>query len=378
MNKNKYNSGEIHVGEESRNRFISSSFINDTKKSSIAIIAAILVLATVACTFFAVFGDFVSLEIKPIYTTTTPSQSPSDKPADVDKDFPYATITDKTNFIAADGGKGMYQLDINSGYAILVRLSDMKTLGHKYADEIIFPASMTKVMTVVTALDLIGDLDDLYIFNPDILNQLTGSESTSDMKYLYNEYGSVTYTVRDLLYGISYRSGADSVVCLLDYLGLDMIEFAELMNLKANEIGLTNTHFGGAIGMDAELNTTTCRDVAAIMAYAMENPFCQDVFGGTSYRLDYIQMTYYNSTLSKTLTNMGTNITALLGENYTLLAAKSGFEDNAGYCLVSYIQNNETGEKFVLVTAKAERSAEYPNNRYTISDMETIFAWANP
>ena len=237
-----------------------------------------------------------------------------------------------------------------------------------------YPASMTKVMTVVVALDLIENLEDEYIITSEILSTVPSNASTS---WLANYVGSKV-TIRDLLYGISYRSGGDSVICLLDYLGLSAKQFASLMNEKAQKIGLQNTTFGGAIGMDDEENQTTCRDMAAIMAYAMENPLCQDLFGGLSYRLKYIEMTYYNGTLSTTLDRMGTGPSYVLGKNYTLLAAKSGLEDKAGYCLVSYIKNNVTGETFVLVTANASKSASYPSNRNPIEDMIDLFERFKP
>ena len=78
-------------------------------------------------------------------------------------------------------------------------------------------------------------------------------------------------------------------------------------------------------------------------------------------------------TLSKTLNNIGLKPETVLGEDYTLIAAKSGLEDDAGYCLVSYIRNDNTGEYFVLVTAKASRSDAYPPNKNTILDMQEIF-----
>jgi D-alanyl-D-alanine carboxypeptidase len=157
-----------------------------------------------------------------------------------------------------------------------------------------------------------------------------------------------------------------------------MQDFAVLMNQKADEIGLKNTNFGGAIGMDRENNRTTCRDMAAIMAYAMENPLCKEFFGGVSYRLDHIAMTYYNSTLHKTLQNMGKELSDVLGEKYSIIATKSGLEDLAGYCLVSCIKNNDTGDLFVLVTANAKKSEVYPLNQNPILDMQEIFLTFNP
>ena len=387
MNKNDFNSGKFSTSREQKSRYVTSTKANESKKWSIILIASILLSAIVTVVLFMALAPDSLLAWNPFgdgNASTTPTKNTIPKPTDPNKNYPYTTVTDKTQFVASQGGQGMYNLDVNSDYAILVRLSDMSTIGYKDADESIYPASMTKLMTVIVALDLIENLDDVYIFEPSVLDVLSGEESTADMKYIYNEYiddgdfECQKYTARDLLYGVSYRSGADSVVCLVDYLGLEMDEFVALMNSKANEIGLENTRFGGAIGMDSENNTTTCRDMAAIMAYAMENPLCAEIFGGVSYRLNHIMMTYYNSTLHKTLNNMGTTPQKVLGSKYTIVATKSGLEDKAGYCLVSCIKNNETGELFVLVTAKAEKAATYPVNKTPILDMQEIFGELNP
>ena len=378
MRNNNYNSGELHVGKGSKNRYASSSFVDDVKKSSIAVVASMLVLTIITCVFFAAFGDFdTSMPAGnfPLSSTTTTTTTDNAKPLEPDSSKnPYATITDKTNFIASKGGDNLSDVYLYSEYAILIRLSDMTTIAHQNADTKMYPASMTKVMTVVTALDLIEDLEDEYTITSEVLSAVPSDASTAWLK----DFIGSKATVRDLLYGISYRSGGDSVICLLDYLGLTMKEFATLMNEKAIEIGLQNTTFGGAIGMDEEENQTTCRDMAAIMAYAMENPLCQDLFGGAAYRLKYIEMTYYNATLVNTLDNMGTKPSYVLGRNYTLLGAKSGLEENAGYCLVSYIQNDVTGETFVLVTANATRAGEYPYNKNPILDMQILFEEFNP
>ena len=377
MRNNSYNSGELHVGKGSKNRYTSSSFVDDVKKSSIAVIASMLVLATITCVFFAVFGGFDTSTPAgnfPSSSTTTSTTTDNSKPTEPDTKYPYATITDKTNFIASKGGNDLSNVYLYSEYAILIRLSDMTTIAHQNADTKMYPASMTKVMTVVTALDLIEDLEDEYTITREVLSAVPSDASTAWLK----DFIGSKATVRDLLYGISYRSGGDSVICLLDYLGMTMKEFASLMNEKAAEIGLQNTTFGGAIGMDEEENQTTCRDMAAIMAYAMENPLCQDLFGGKAYRLKNIEMTYYNATLVNTLDNMGTKPSYVLGKNYTLLAAKSGLEENAGYCLVSYIKNDATGEAFVLVTANASRADEYPYNKNPILDMQILFEKFNP
>lgn len=373
MSKNNYYRGEIRTRGGGGNRFVASDIIKDQRISSITIVSAILVLAIVTCTFFALFGD-VSL---PAWLSGNEMQN-NGITQDPNKNYPYTTKTDKTQFIASQGGTGLGGLYLNSDYAILVRLSDMSTLGYKNADEVIYPASMTKIMTVITALDYIEDLDDVYVVTKKVLNTVPYNASTAYLS-IYLENGDNTVTVRDLLYGIAYRSGADSVMCLIDYFGLTVDGFVELMNKKAIEIGLKNTHFGGAIGMDAEENQTTCRDMAAIMAYAMENEYAREFFSGGKHPLDFIEgYSYYHSTLDTLLGNMFTNAERVLGNDYTILAAKSGLETNAGYCLASYIRNDTTGELFVLVTAHADRSDEYPPARNPILDMVKIFDYLEP
>ena len=195
---------------------------------------------------------------------------------------------------------------------------------------------------------------------------------------MFKNYGVKNLTVRDLLYGIAYKSGADSVLCLMDYLGLSVEQFVALMNQKAKDIGLKNTRFGGVIGMDDEENQTTCREMAAIMAYAMENEYAREFFSGGKYPFDLNDgFSYYHSTLDTLLGKMNTNANTLL-RNYTILAAKSGRETKAGYCLVSYVKNDKTGECFVLVTAKAEKYDAYTPAANPINDMVRIFGNINP
>lgn len=385
MNKNDYNSGKLRTAQKPKSRHVTSAKKDENKRLLICQIVLLVFLLTITVVLFAKISPdglfaFNWFDNDEPGIDHIPGTIP--KPTDPNKEYPYVTKTDKKQFVASDGGQwlsGLY-----SECAILISLSDMSTIGYKYSDDEIYPASMTKLMTVITALDLIENLDDTYIFDPYVFTkiildpnrrqELIDDAADSEMKYLYDEYygGSdtewVTYTVRDLLYGISYRSGWDSVVCLIDYLKLTWDEFVALMNSKANEIGLQNTHFGGAIGMDYEHNQTTCRDMAAIMAYAMENPLCAELFGGTSYRLTHMRMTYTNRTLHTTLNNMGTSLERVLGTKYTIVATKSGYETSAGYCLVSCIRNNESGELFVLVTANAKNGT-----KYSILDMQEIF-----
>ena len=378
MKYNDFNSGEFTVGKKRGNRFVSSSMIDDERKSSIAVIAAILVLAILTCSIFVVFSEEFSFPVWNLGGDITTTTKPDAPIIDPNGDYPYATKTNKTQFVANKGGTKIEGIGLNSDYAILINTGDMSTVAHKNADEAIYPASMTKVMTVITALDIIEDLDDVYVLTLKVLNQVPHNASVADLGYLFKNYGVKNVTVRDLLYGIAYKSGADAVLCLMDYLGLSVEQFVALMNQKAKDIGLKSTRFGGVIGMDSEENQTTCREMAAIMTYAMENEYAREFFSGGKYPFDLNDgFSYYHSTLDTLLGKMNTNSKTLL-RNYTVIAAKSGLETNAGYCLVSYIKNNTTGEYFVLVTAKAEKYDAYTPAANPINDMVKIFGNFNP
>ena len=186
-----------------------------------------------------------------------------------------------------------------------------------------------------------------------------------------------------MLYGIAYKSGADSVLCLMDYLGLSVEQFVALMNQKAKDIGLKNTRFGGVIGMDDEENQTTCREMAAIMAYAMENEYAREFFSGQRYYFDlYDGFSYYNRTFQNTIIDsMKTATGKLLGSNYNWIATKSGYDiirdddTGAGYCLVSYLEGKD-GSRYVVVTAKAKRYTDdkiYAPSANPVYDLAKIF-----
>jgi hypothetical protein len=97
----------------------------------------------------------------------------------------------------------------------------MTTLAYKNADEKIYPASMTKVMTVITALDYIEDLDAKYTVTKQVLNSIPSGASNASMSYVLNEYGVDTYTVRD--FGFNYPNPV-----ITPNLEIEIIDFGEM------------------------------------------------------------------------------------------------------------------------------------------------------
>ena len=326
---------------------------SDYHFAKIFISVLILLIASMAVIFFSI----VNGRNVPAFSDQGSASSQVTRPTiDPTVDPPYATEPTKDSYLPIGNGTGLGGAGLYSEYAILVDVSDMSALARKDPDTPIYPASMTKIMTVVVACDLIPDLNDTYVIKKSVLNQMPYGASSAWLK----DFVGKTVTVKDLLYGVTYKSGADAVLSLIDYLGLSTEQFVSLMNQKAQELGLSSTHFGGPIGMDDENNRTTCREMAAIMAYAMENPLCRELFGGDEYRLSNIDMTYYHLTLVTTISERMGKSPSTLVNGYTVIAAKSGYEDKAGHCLCSYIRNNATGECFVLVTAHSDGDKTNP------------------
>lgn len=371
MNNRKERRGELTSSDRNKNytRYASSAAREDAF-FNIFIVLMILLLAILLVIFFAISSRRSSPAFSQVTTGSTQQTTGSNVPKP--QTFPFATLATRDSYLSTGNGTGLGGAGLYSDYAILVDLSDMSAVARKGPDTPIYPASMTKVMTVVVACDLIHDLNDTYVLTSEVLNKMPVGASSAWLK----DYAGQTVTVEDLLFGISYRSGADAVLCLLDYLGLSTEQFVALMNQKADEIGLESTHFGGAIGMDDENNSTTCREMAAIMAYAMENPLCRRLFGGGKHRLKYIEMTYYHATIVNTFSKLDVHTADGLVNGYTVLAAKSGREDNAGYCLVSYIENSKTGDRFVLVTAHAP--TEDRDNTLPVKDIISVLNAIRP
>ena len=124
-----------------------------------------------------------------------------------------------------------------------------------------YPASITKIMTAVVALETCS-MDQTYT--------VTASDMAEGSS-MYLQEGEIL-TIQELLYGLMLHSGNDAAVALAIYCGGTVEGFAQLMNDKARVLGMRNTHFENPHGLDAPDHYSTAKDLAILAAYAMENP----------------------------------------------------------------------------------------------------------
>lgn len=184
-------------------------------------------------------------------------------------------------------------------------------------------ASTTKIMTALLVCEQCNVLDRMRI-----PKEAVGIEGSS----MYLQEGEVL-TIQELLYGLMLRSGNDAAVALAIYCGGTVEGFAELMNDKARNLGLRNTHFVNPNGLDAPGHYSTARDLAVLAAYAMENPVFRQTVSAKTIKAGDRYLTNHNKLLWRVEGADG---------------VKTGFTKAAGRILVSSATRDD--RRIVAVT----------------------------
>ena len=151
-------------------------------------------------------------------------------------------------------------------------------------------------------------------------------------------------TIRDLLYGLMLRSGNDAAVALAEYAGGNIEGFAELMNKKASELSLTNTHFETPHGLDSDEHYTTAYELALLSNYALNNTTFAQIVGTKEYT---ITINGYPKQLS--------NTNELLGNFEGVYGIKTGFTNGANRCLVTACKRGDMDIICVVLGADTKK-----------------------
>ena len=162
-----------------------------------------------------------------------------------------------------------FSFDIKARTAILQDFSSGKILFEKEPDREIYPASMTKIMTSIIAFDLLKsgelNLDDTFV-----VSEKAWKLSTAGYSSMFIMVGD-NVSVEDLLKGIIVASGNDACVALAEGIAGTEEQFAVLMTEKALEIGMTNTNFSNASGINDPDNYSTVKDILIMSNYLIKN-----------------------------------------------------------------------------------------------------------
>lgn len=168
--------------------------------------------------------------------------------------------------------------DVAAHAAFLFDADTGLTLYAKNQDEELPQASCTKVMTALVAIERMP-LDHVITAGADA-HALVNSDSS----YMGLDVGE-KLTLRDLLYGLVLPSGNDAAVAIADGVAGSQAAFVALMNQRAQQLGLTHTHFANPHGLDAPGHHTSARDLAVLSAYALRNPVFRQITSTRVYKI---------------------------------------------------------------------------------------------
>lgn len=223
---------------------------------------------------------------------------------------------------------------------VIVMSDDERILVEKNAHEPQSIASISKIMTAVLCLEE-GDYIDRWKVGTEVRQ--------ADEKRIYLQEGQEV-SMRSLLYGLMLESGNDAALVLAKRVGGSIEHFVDMMNQKAQELGMKNTVFHNPHGLDVheQGNQSTCFDMALLMNYALKNEqFCE-----------IIQTLSYTSEWGSVFHNSN----KLLQEFPFCLGGKTGYTSKAGRTLVTAARNQDT--TLICVTFKIQDHFEFHKAQY--------------
>ncbi len=241
--------------------------------------------------------------------------------------------------------------------SLLLTDRQLTPLAHLEANRKAAPASLTKMMTVLVALEECQDLSATTQIDTD--SYLRMVESNASMAGFY---GRETVTIRDLVYGTMLPSGGEAASSLAIAIAGDEASFVRLMNNKVAELGLQQTHFTNVTGLDDPDQYSTAADLARLLTFALDNPDFRAVFTAATYQsspsLDHPDGVYMESSVLHAEQEYG-----LLPAGTHLVGGKSGITDAAGRCWASLLEKD--GREYLAVTLGANLELADPPAQLT-------------
>lgn len=232
-------------------------------------------------------------------------------------------------------------IDITADFAIAIDEKQGTVLYQKNADEKMYPASMTKIVTVIVALEMMDDINETTtITNQDIDTIFETGASAAFFKV-----GEVV-TYKDLIFGAILPSGADATRALAFNLSGDLETFVKKMNDLTKTLGLKNTNFINTTGIHDDNHYTTASDLAKILQYALKNKDFKEAFCAREYKTTNGLHEWVNTGIFyPQLYRIDTNI---------IVGCKSGYTPEASNCLASLMNSGE--RDIITVVAHCDHS----------------------
>lgn len=226
----------------------------------------------------------------------------------------------------------------------LFDVTDKTVISQNQVFEKVYPASTTKILTCLIALER-GNLDDIVTVPEDAAITVSGS-SMADLK------PGDQLSLRDLLYGLMVPSGNDAAVTIAKHIGGSVSAFVALMNERAVELGATQSHFANPHGLPDEAHYTTVYDMYLIFNAALKEPQFAQFASTKEYTAE---VTGADGTKRQVTWKNGNAYLAGkydMPEGYSIVGGKTGHTNAAGFCLVLG-EKDEAGKQYISIVFKA-------------------------
>ena len=247
------------------------------------------------------------------------------------------------------------EIKINSKNAIMYNELDNKIIYEKNKDEKIKIASLTKIATIIIALEN-GDLNkEIIITNEDFNN-------TADLALAGFKVGEKV-TLEDLLYGAMLPSGAEACNTLARSTSGSVENHVKKMNELAKKLNCKNTHFVNVTGIDANNHDSSVSDLSKILKYALENNNFRKIFETKEHKVN--ENLIFKRTLNSVAKKNNLDVSFIKG-------AKTGHTDDAGVCLASTTTLNKV--PYLLVTCDKYGSNDNPTHIKDASILYNYFS----
>lgn len=251
---------------------------------------------------------------------------------------------------------------ISTPYIVLMDAQSGHVLYEKNGYEKTFPASVTKIMTCIITLESGKDLNEVVIIddNVETVGSLMGIARKEEIKLL------------DLIYGMMLVSGNDAAKAIAVHIAGSEPAFADMMNAKAQELGMAGTHFVKSNGLHHDDHFTTACDMAILSRYAMQNQRFRDIVSTKTHQVPPTNKRSEGYLLENTnkLLYTAPNKASFLYDYAT--GIKTGSTLNAGRCLVASAKKD--GHELILVLL-----GDYENKvseDYRFESAKSFFDWA--
>lgn len=262
---------------------------------------------------------------------------------------------------------------LTSKAVYLENLDTGLVLYEKNADQQMYPASLTKIMTAILVLENVKDLDGETAAYPMWIQDMLYGTNASLGGLIVGE----KLTIRQLLTSALVQSGNESAMILAGYVGSggmadfmprDITSFVEMMNDKAKALGCTGTHFTNPTGLHSDNHYSTARDMAIMAKYAMQNPVFASLV--KNYAVQLGQTNKHSD-----LWQYSTNKMLLTSSPYyyaPVVGIKTGSTDEAGRCVISQAEDNGYRYFCVVMGAPSTAAEPFPN----FIETRQLYRWA--